>query len=129
MLAAVLVAGGVVVEGYVTSTIKPLPASSTPSPAPPTEPKISCQLGQLLIMPNCYPLQPGDIDLNLNIGNKFSTPGEMARLYIVSGAIRINDIYNSSSVRFYNAGETIDISPSHIVTATQQSTRLQKRVW
>jgi hypothetical protein len=126
MLAAVLVAGGVVVAGYATSTIKPLPASSTP--APPPEQKVSCQLGQLLIMPNCYPLQRGDIDLNLNTGNKFSTPGEIARLYVVSGSIRINDIY-SPNVSFYNAGETTDISPNHIVTATQQNTRLQKRVW
>ena len=126
MLAAVLVAGGVVVAGYVTSTIKALPTSTTPAPSP--EQKVSCQLGQLLIMPNCYPLQRGNIDLNLNIGNKFSTPGEIAHLYVVSGSIRINDIY-SPNVSFHNAGEMTDISPNHIVTATQQNTRLQKRVW
>lgn len=126
MLAAVLVAGGVVVAGYLTSTVRPLPASSTQSP-PPT-PIITCQLGQLLIAPNCYNMQLGNVDLNLNTGNKFSTAGsEYANIYVVSGSVEVTYLYNHDIHR-YRAGQSFGIAPPSIVAVLEPNTTLQKRV-
>jgi hypothetical protein len=127
MLAAALVAGGAAFGVYLLGTIKPLPSRSSTS-APPAAPIVSCQLGSLLIYPNCYPLSPGNVDLNLNAGNKFSTPGsEYADLYVVTGAIRVTDRY-SPSVQVFYAGAKTGLAPFHIVTAIQDGTKLQKRV-
>ena len=126
MLAAVLVAGGVVVAGYLSSTVRPLPVSSPP---PPPAPIYTCQLGQLNIPPNCYNMQLGNVDLNLNTGNKFSTAGnESASIFVVSGSVEVTYLY-SYDVKRYRAGQSFAISPPNIVGALEPNTKLQKRVW
>jgi hypothetical protein len=123
MLAAGLIGGGVLMGSMLLTSAKNAPPRPPPAPKP-----ISCQLGQLLIVPNCYPVASGTITMTLNTGNKFSTPGsEYADIYIASGSVRINDIYNSQYVAYHNAGETVSLAPFHIVTVLQPNTRLNKR--
>jgi hypothetical protein len=124
LLAGFLVLTGVIFGLYLMGTVKPLP----PKPAAPT-PTVSCQLGQLLILPNCYNVQPGNTDFNLNRGNKFSTPGsEYATIYVITGSVRITDIYNSSYLLMVYPGQSTGVAPNHIVSAMQDGTKLQKRV-
>ena len=127
MLAAALIAGGAAFGAYLLGTIKPLPSRPS-TPAPPTAPIVSCQLGNLLIYPNCYPLQRGNIDLTLNTDNKFSTQGEYANIYVVSGSVKVTYLYNND-IKWYRAGQTFSISANNIVAAMEPNTKLQKRVW
>lgn len=123
-----LSAGGALFGAFLLTIVKPLPASPTPPPAPPV---FSCNYGQILVPPStCINLSPGNVDLNLSKGSRFSTPNsEIARLTVVSGRVRINNIYNSSEAHFYSSGQTIDISANHIVTAIEPNTKLLKRAW
>lgn len=123
LLAGVLMAGGVATGAYLINLPKP-----PPDPPPPPKP-FTCQMGQLLIYPNCYPVLEGNIDFRLNTGNKFSTSNsECAHLIVVTGTIRINDA-SGPNVSFHQAGEGTDICRDQIVTATSDNTLLQKRSW
>lgn len=127
VLALALVLGGIATPGYLLESTKQ--AAETRAANPPPPPVFSCHYGQILVPPStCINLPPGNVDLNLDQGSRFSTPNsEYAQLTIRSGRIRINDIY-SPSVMFYVAGQTIDVSANKIVTALEPNTRIEKRL-
>jgi hypothetical protein len=111
ILALALVLGGIATAGYLLESTKQATATRAAAPPPP----VSCQMGNTLIFPNCVPTRPGNTTLTLNQGNKFSTPGEFANIYVANGSVRVDYLHNRDEHRYFQAGQTFGVSRDNII--------------
>jgi hypothetical protein len=123
VLALALVLGGIATAGYLSESTRRATATRAAAPPPP----LTCQMGNILIYPNCVPTQPGNTNVTLNEGNKFSTPGEFANIYVANGSVRVDYLYNHDEHRYFQAGQTFGVSRDNIIVILENNTRLQKR--